>query len=265
MSDLVNVFDGQCRLTVDSTSQISLQRLRGGYVPIKPGSDWIAMLIPSSAPTLANTGLTAGTLYYIYAFDNSGTLALEASVTGHATDSDFGVEVKSGDATRTLVGMVYMDTGTPGTFVNSTAKRYCLNWFNRRTLDLTGTFSADRTTTSTSYTEINSEIRLNFLTWADESVHVSISGGAANGTNGQATSEAIGIDSTSSPSAESQCTAGAANQRQALAVSLTKTLSEGQHFATLLGGVSGGTSTWWTATNITTGTIKTRMFGSVRG
>jgi hypothetical protein len=128
MSDLVNSAPGQCRLQVDSTSQVSLQRFAGGYLPLKIGGNWEAKLIPSTGPTLANTGLTAATLYYLYAYDNSGTLTLEASTTGHVTDSDTGVEVKSGDVSRTLVGAALMGAGTPGTF--QAIGVGTLSWFN---------------------------------------------------------------------------------------------------------------------------------------
>src|SRR6185436_18483248 len=99
MSDLVNVAPFQGRLTVDSTSQLSLQRYAGKYIPLKISGVWEAKAIPSTAPTLANTGLTQATTYYVYAFDSGGTLTLEASATGHAADSDTGVQIKSGDAT----------------------------------------------------------------------------------------------------------------------------------------------------------------------
>src|SRR5688572_22392808 len=125
-------FQGLCRLQVDSTSQISLQRFQGGWLPTKAGGLWQATPIPSSGPTVDNTGLSAATLYYVYAFDSSGVLALDApSTTAPATDADTGIRIKTGDATRTLVGMIFTDAGTPGTFANSETKRWCLNWFNR--------------------------------------------------------------------------------------------------------------------------------------
>lgn len=265
MADLVNVAPGQCRLQVDSTSQISLQRHKGMFIPLKIAGVWEAKIIPSSGPTLANTGLTQATLYYIYVFDSSGTLALEASATGHSTDADTGVEIKTGDASRTLVGMVYMDTGSPGLFRNTTSKRWCLNWFNRRSLDLTGTFSADRSTNSTTFVEINTEIRMEFLTWADEAVQIMGAGTVSTSSGGNASHSGIGIDSTTVATADVGNTITATNQRNPWSVSVWKMLSEGYHFATLLGGVSGGTATWTTATAINIGTSKTFMWAQVRG
>ena len=57
------VFPGQCRLQLDSSSQISLQRFRGKWLSVKVSGVWLAHEIPSSGPTLANTGLTAATKY----------------------------------------------------------------------------------------------------------------------------------------------------------------------------------------------------------
>jgi hypothetical protein len=264
MTDLVQSFAGQCRIQVDSTTQISLQRYQGRYINLIVSSALIARLIPASGPTISNGGLSASTLYYVYAFDNSGTLTLELSTTGHVTDSTFGIETKSGDATRALVGMVFTDGSTH--FLDSTTNRYCLNWFNRRSLDLVNTFSTDRSTTSTSFTEINTEIRVNFLSWADETTELGIYGTFLQTTSGQACGTAIGIDSTSVVTQGVADTfSGFANTHQTCAVGCTKTLSEGQHFATLLGAVSGGTGFWDSADSVGSGPMKVRLWATIRG
>lgn len=258
-------FPGLCRLQVDSTSQISLQRFQGAWLPMKIGGSWVSALIPTSGPTLSNSGLAAATLYYVYAFDSAGTLTLEAVTTVPATDADTGIRIKTGDATRTLVGMVFMDSGSPGTYVDSTAKRWCLNYFQRRSLPLSNTFSADRTTTSTTFTEINTEIRLQYLTWADEAVAVGITGTVKMDLVGNASSTAIGLDSTTVSSQSQAYTAASSPQRGPVSVWLAATQSEGSHFATLLGAVSGSTATWEAADSPSTGVSKTRMWGTVRG
>ena len=255
---------GRCRLQVDSTTSISLQRYQGSTLPIKTGSTWAAMTIPSSGPSLANTGLTAATLYYIYAFNSSGTLTLEASTTGHATDTDTGVEIKSGDATRTLVGMVFMDVGAPGTYVSSTTKRWCLNWFNRTGLDMANTYSADRTTNSMTFVELNTEIRLQFLTWADEAVFVCVEGSAEVDSIGQAALNGVDFDSTTT-TAQTVSSVMSAGQAQPFAVSVMKRLSEGNHIAHHNVAVSGGNGSWTTADSIGTGKAKTRFWGLIRG
>lgn len=264
--DLVRAAPGQCRLVVDSPSQISLNRYNGAYVPLKIDGVWKARLIPATPPALSNVGLTAGDLRYIYGFDNGGSFELESSATGHSTDSDFGIEVKTGDPTRTLFGMLRAGAGSPGTFIDSDAQRFLLNWFNRRNLDLVGTFSADRATNSTSFTEIDTEIRMEMLAWADEAIHAGGQGTLLQTTNGQAAGSALGIDSTSVVSAGVGTTfTGFANTWQPFGLYLTKMLTEGYHFVTLLGAVSAGAATWASGDSIGTGPMKSRIWAMTRG
>lgn len=263
MADLVNVAPGQCRLQVDSTSQISLQRFQGKFIPLKIGGNWEAKIIPLAGVTLANTGLTQATAYNVYAFDSGGTLTLEAVTTAHAVDADTGVEIKSGDASRTLVGKVFMDTGTPGLFVDSVIKRWCLNWFNRSDRSLENGFSADRTTTSTTFVEINTEIRLQFLAWADEAVVAGGEGAEHNNAAGNAVGTALGFDSATVV-AGTGATHGATTW-QPWALFAVKFVTEGSHFITLLGAVSGGTATWAAADAIGTGPMKSRIWAKIRG
>jgi hypothetical protein len=255
---------------VDSNSQLSLRRFQGAYIPLKIAGVWEAKLIPATAPVLANTGLTAATLYYIYAFDDAGTLTLEASTTAHATDADTGIEIKSGDASRTLVGKVWMDTGTPGTFVDSIVKRWCLNWFNRRGLNLLGVFTTSRNTDNNQFGEVNAEIRIQFLTWTDEAVWIGASG-AYSVSGGQAESWAgIGITSTTVPSA----TSGGLSNSNSLRdmpfgmVACVTLASESLQYATILSANGGAHNpiTFSSADGVGgTGTAKTRLYGMIRG
>jgi hypothetical protein len=259
-------FQGLCRLQVDSTSQLSLQRFQGAWLPIKASGAWQASLIPTSGPTVSNSGLVTATLHYVYAFDSAGTLTLEVVTTAPATDADTGIRIKTGDATRTLVGMIFTDAGTPGTFADSLTKRWCFNWFQRRDLPLTNTFSADRTKTNTSpLEEINTEIRLQSLAWADEAMILGASGSVENSGAGQASYTVLGVDSTSVSTQTSSFTSTGAGLRGPIGLHATVTLSEGSHFVTLLAAVSGGTATWRTADNLTNGDAKTRLWGTVRG
>jgi len=68
-----------------------------------PGSG--NMDIPVAGLFLDCSALTADTLYYTYAYDNAGSLALEASATVPTVSS--GLEVKTGATSRRLIGMVY--------------------------------------------------------------------------------------------------------------------------------------------------------------
>ena len=123
--------------------------------------------IPSAGVSLAVTGMTAGTLYYIYAYMNSGTMTLEKSATAHATHTD-GVEIKSGDATRTLVGMARPVAGPA-----FSATQNCMlvrSWFNRTTAERRprSLQPAEISRTNGNYAEVGTTTRVEFLTWADE-------------------------------------------------------------------------------------------------
>jgi hypothetical protein len=152
---------GRCRLAL-SGSNLVLSPYAGNQLVIN-GS---VSVIPDAGVSLAPTGLAAGTFYYIYAFMNAGTMTLEASTTGHSTQAGTGVEIKTGDATRTLVGAAYTDAGPA--WADTDTKRWVLSWFNRRTRSGSSAFTALRSTTSTTNAEISAEIRCNYISWADE-------------------------------------------------------------------------------------------------
>lgn len=102
------------RLTFVSSTQIQLGI---GVIPLKVAGNWNTRSV-SAAVTISNAGLAANTLFYVYAFDNAGVTTLEIVATAHTTDSTFGVEIKSGDATRTYVGVIQTGAGSPGVFVS---------------------------------------------------------------------------------------------------------------------------------------------------
>lgn len=145
-----------CQLVINSTTQIQLNRKKGFYLTI----NGVPRVIPASGPTLSNGGTLANTLYYIYAFLSAGVLTLEASTTTHATDAASGVEIKSGDATRTLVGVAYMDAANH--FVAGLTRSY----FNDPGVALTSA-SGSLTTTSSS-AQVITNTSQSFFTWTGE-------------------------------------------------------------------------------------------------
>jgi hypothetical protein len=80
--------------------------------------------------TLANGGLAASQYYFVYAFDNAGTRTLEASITAHTADATTGIQIKTGDATRTLVG--FLRTNASSQFEFGTGNLSVLSYYNRR-------------------------------------------------------------------------------------------------------------------------------------
>lgn len=236
MADLVNVAPGQCRLNFVSTTQLALSRFQGAYMPMKIGGVWEAKLIPASPVTLANTGLTAATKYNIYSFDNAGTLTLEASTTAHTPDTDTGVEIKTGDASRTLVGMAYMGAGTPGVFLAQGIGT--LSWFNRRRTVSAISFSTQSSLNNASYTESATGFRVPFVNWADDlpSAQYNTSGGVNSGADQWL---ALYVDGTTLLCEQYGGTAGTVFMRTGLAAYVTTVTDETQHYVTLMQKESG--------------------------
>ncbi len=229
---------GQCRLTV-SGSNLALNQFNGNKLII----NGVSQPIPSGGITLAPTGLTPSTLYYIYAYMNGSSMTLEASTTGHTTNGATGVEVKSSDSSRTLVGMAYINTGPA--FADTVGQRYTASYFNRRLVPI-GSPSplSGQTTTSSAFVALLTAANAAFLTWGDEDVHVIANAIAANSAMGNSCGVSIGIDSTTAVAVSGQMYSAAANQSAGLSAFYESFLSEGLHTAVLLGSTSAGTATY---------------------
>lgn len=237
----------QCRLERVNATTIRLSRYNGKKIPVKNGSNWEYWEIPAAGVDLANTGLAASTLYYIYAKIAAATLTLESSVTASAVDADTGVRIKSADASRTLVGMIRTEGSTPGQFVDSITQRLTRSWFNRRRLPLFNSFTADRATASATFVELNTEIRVEFASWAGEMVAAFFTGSAHNSVLGNTTDTIIAVDvGTTAFGRGSRITQPVASYFiPCAAQGRDNALAEGYHFLTASGAAPlGGTSTW---------------------
>jgi len=93
---------GQCRLTRQSNTALILKPYNGNRLFI----NGLVETIPSVGVTVNNTGLTADTVYYVYAFMDAGAMKMELSTLAPSTDSRFGHRIKTSDTTRTYVGNV---------------------------------------------------------------------------------------------------------------------------------------------------------------
>ncbi len=239
--DVINAIGTMAgRLEYSSATQLVLQVFNGNRFFIN--GDWLT--IPSGGATLSNSGLSANTTYYIYAYNNAGSIALEASTTARATDTTYGHQIKNGDATRTLVGMCR----TNGSSQFQSTPALVISWMNRKWRRVTNNFSANRSTASLTQVELNSEIRCEFLVWSSSIAQLAASGSASN--NGSSSCFTfIGVDGTSiranGSSANANFTAALPYSCQEPALAL----SEGYHYATLCGYVGTGTGTWNGGTN----------------
>ena len=228
---------GRARLT-KSGANLLLSPHNGNSLVI----DGNVEAVPSAGVTLAATGLTPDTDHFIYAFMSGATMTLEASTTGHAADAATGVEIKSGDSTRTLVGMARPITGPA--WADTAAQRFVISWFNRRTINAQAINLAGVTTASTTEIEISTTHRAEWLTWADEMPVVMLTGTKRNDTAGQWTSTRAFIDTDSVAGLSLGEGSSTANDFVDLnSIGMPTSIVEGFHFSTLRGHVEGGTTT----------------------
>lgn len=149
----------QCRISL-SSGNILLTTYNGNQLYINGRN----REIPSSSVTLNATGLVANTEYFLYAYvDAASNIQLEASTTAWSTA--FGWPIKSGDASRTLVGWVKTN-GSAG-FTSTETQRLVSNYWNRRSRRLKRSISANRSFSLSSITESNSADRVEFYIWSN--------------------------------------------------------------------------------------------------
>lgn len=229
---------GDCYLKFINTTTIRLDRENGVLLTI----NGLARVIPSAGVSLLVTGLTPATLYYIYAFMNGAVMTLEASTTAFAVDAVTGVTIKSGDATRTLVGLARPATGP--IWQQSGANIQVLSFFNQRRLIGVAT-TAGATVSSTTVHRPDATVSVNALTWADKTVRARLAGVAYAATGALSGSFGIGLDSTTAYVNHSESWSGGQNDAYNIGASNYEgLLAVGNHTFNLL--AKAGTSSTMT-------------------
>ncbi|WP_159069320.1 hypothetical protein [Achromobacter xylosoxidans] len=169
---------GQCRLSVASPTSLTLLPFNGNQIIV----GGYARQIPLGGVSISNSGLPANALRYVYAYSSSGAIALELSSTGHSVGPN-GVEVKNGDASRSLVGMIY--TTASSQFADSHTQRLCANWFNRRSRAAVATLLVDTNFSTVVSSEITANLRASALYWSNSGAYSLIANGSvSNNTAG---------------------------------------------------------------------------------
>lgn len=216
-SQLKNAFQG--RLQRDSTTQISLQRYGGDIVEVNGAN----VSIGSSGLTLAPSthridnlgdevasGMATNTLYYIYISNSSASYApssLRASTT--APQSYNGVKYlgTTGNAANwRFVGYAKTNgTGTNGEFVDTETQRFVINYYNKRHRSLRVTEVTNTWTYGGGWRSWNNSTanRVEFIANGEDLVFAIFTASCAQGNNNPDVSIGLGLDSTSSPAAES--------------------------------------------------------------
>lgn len=231
---------GQCRFDYVSTTQCILSRYNGKYLTI----NGTRQVIPAAGITCAATGLTVSTTYYWYAWMNSGVMSLEASTTGHSTDSATGVEIKTGDATRTLVGMTWMAGGP--TFLKTGTHSAVLSWFNQK--EILGQFASGLSAT-TSTIWIGQGTQAQICSWAGNPIKLwAYTADVQNNTATAVTYVGLSLDQATSGDAYGRYQAFSVNALGSCNVPpVSYYPAEGIHTHHTMVLVSGGTATYGNA------------------
>lgn len=184
------------RLEYVSATALSFKPYNGDRIKI----NGVPYVIPSAGIVgLANTNifkegvaaqnLTASSTYLVFAFINSGTVTADfrlmptATHAPSATAGNVGVEILTGNDTRTLIGMCRINASSQ--FQNDAANRFVISWFNRRNIALQGAALSNVTTSSVPLVELSGATsRINFVTWADEAVIANVTGYSNNSGTG---------------------------------------------------------------------------------
>jgi hypothetical protein len=239
------------RLTFVSATQLKFAPFKGDRIKI----NGTVYAIPAAGIAgLNNTGiylngvagqnLGVNILYYVYCFNNAGVLTADFSTTGHATSTtagNVGTEIKNGDDTRSLIGLIY--TTSASQFNDILNTRYVRSWFNRPPVVFGGggTLSGG---TSTVWASTGVATGF-FVVFADDIVDISVIG---FGTNTIASTNYIGLglDSTTVASGAYQgAYQSLANTYIPLAAHYVANLAEGFHSAYALYQVGGGSLTFY--------------------
>jgi hypothetical protein len=228
------------RLSYVSTTQLKFAAFNGDKIKI----NGLLYNIPSAGITAANTSvyvngtagqnLAASTLYYVYLWNNGGTLTFDFSTTAHATSGtagNVGVEIKTGDNTRTLIGMIR--TNASSQFADGGGQRFVISWFNRlpKKSEILITSAISPATTEL---EIGSGAsRTEFLTWGQASYKAQLSMNAASASQ---VTLGLRMDATSTAGQILQWMTNTVFASSYAPVSVqyeTDAISEGYHFYSL--------------------------------
>lgn len=250
------------RLTYVSTTALKFSPFNGNKIKVNGSvitipNAGIAGLTNTSAFVngTGSSSLAANTTYWIFAFDNSGTVTADfrtaATHATSATAGNEGVEILTGNDTRTLIGMCR--TNASSQFADSANNRSVISWYNRRPIMGQAAFTTNRSTTSTSYVEINTEIRVSFLTWAESAATIAFSGSTFNASGvGSGFTQLFNVTTSAYLDGFGYATSPTAGYGASIGISgglggITAVSPEGYYTITVYGHTTSGTQTWYGA------------------
>lgn len=163
--NLLALLHGSCRFAYVDTTHCALTPYNGGFLRIAGK----VCTIPAAGVSVTSAGLALATVFFAYARDANGdgvVDTIEFSGVGHSADTtagNVGVQIKTGDNTRTLIGMVRTN-GASAQFQQDNSQLGVLSWFNRR--DIVAAVAVNASSISGAAVPLGATIT--FLTWGDE-------------------------------------------------------------------------------------------------
>jgi len=245
------------RLYFNSATSLILRQFKGADLRIAG----IIHQIPAIGVMVDNSGLSANTLYYIYAYvDTQVAMHLEASIAKPALDEtpgNMGTVVKTGDTSRSLVGMGY--TNSSAQFFDTPTTRGVASYFNRARQTLTGAVVPNALTQSPTFVEANSAARMYFVAWEGEVIDAHMTGWCQQTVIGAYAQFGIALDNTTNTIGGPAAYQPASHDNDlAVGFSASAGVAEGWHYVTMIFSIAstsyGGTMT-----------LQAQMTGSVGG
>lgn len=224
---------GQVQLTKNGAN-LQLAAYKGNNLTFADGT--VATI--SSALTLAATGASASTLYYIYATYSGTTVnAIEKSTTAWTTTN--GIAHMTGNTAKAFVGWARTTSGSA--WADTGKQRFVCSYYNQGPRVLQGDVITSTDTASTSYVEVDAATTTERVEWvqpANASLFITHSGRHRNDTAGSGAANSMGIDGTSNINTsgtpiECEDESTNAGDLHSFCVSYGTTVAtEGYHFAT---------------------------------
>lgn len=227
----------------------------GNLVSVWSGSAWVSRELSDSGLSVTLSGLTASKVYDVWAYDNSGSLALETLVwtddTTRATAlaSTDGVVHKSGDQTRRYLGSFRLDASKQIVHEGASGKLSLWNEYHRTTQAayvLDGTNSWTYSTAAWRQARASSANQVDVMIGRSvEAIHAHVQVLAFHNSGGASAAAGIGIDSTTTNVAQQRGQGVSVSDTLSMQADYTGRPAEGYRQVTWLEyGASAGTTTW---------------------
>ena len=195
----------------------------------------------------AGQNLAANANYLVCAFNNSGIITGDFVTTlTHVPDTasgNAGVEVKSSDSTRTVIGLIR--TNASSQFVDSAQYRFVRSWFNRKVARLRADFTSSVSAAPyVQIQEISPQSRVYWVNFAGEMVLLTMTGSVWSNYS-SAFYTALGVDGVFDANLMSCISNYADGYARLLSGASNFEPSEGYHYGNFGSQATGNVTTTW--------------------